>query len=148
MSTFQQLDTVENRDQRLLHAFNRSLALLKLPTKIQWPNNRIVFLEVKLKHLCKLLSSPKIWRFLPSLEIEMDLKGSVAVVGKCRKVAFVQVAAIKSSHANSRKEFKEGKGTDEVARVRIAMGSSGTVPASDIALTGHMFVTHSDGFVA
>ena len=44
-----------------------------------------------------------IWRFLPPLELELDLKGSVTVIGKS---ALVEVAEIKSSSAKSRK----GKG--------------------------------------
>ena len=50
-------------------------------------------------------NSGKIWSVLASLEVELDLKGNVAVVGK---VYFVNVSEIKSLASNS--NLRKGKG--------------------------------------
>jgi hypothetical protein len=54
VSRFQQLEAIENRDQRIVVAFNRSLALLTFPTT-KGQKNRIDPLKEKQGALCRLL---------------------------------------------------------------------------------------------
>jgi hypothetical protein len=81
-----------------------------------------------------------IWRFLPSFELELDLKGSVAVVGN---VALINVAEIKSSYASSRKGKNQIKSRALVLRWALQELRS----EMRVSLTGHIFVNNSDGSV-
>ena len=82
-----------------------------------------------------------IWRFLPSFELELDLKGSVAVVGD---VALIKVAEIKSSYASSRK----GKNQIKSRALVLRWALQELCPhISGVTLAGHIFVNNSDGSV-
>jgi hypothetical protein len=81
-----------------------------------------------------------IWRFLPSFELEMDVKGSVVVVGNA---AFIKVAEIKSSHANSRKAKHQIR--DSAIVLQWALQEL-RPNVSQVTLAGHIFVNSSDEF--
>ena len=193
VSRFQQLDAVNDRNQRILDAFTRPLALLQFPTK---QKNRIhpLAFKLKLKLLCKLLTLPildqkvkfllkcngpgimiaqyteskhipvmiphqnepsnvnqsgeiksqlkPIWRFLPPLELELDLKGSVTVIGKS---ALVEVAEIKSSSAKSRKGKGQLKSRAFVMRWALQQLC---LEISEVTLAGRVLINNSDVSVA
>ena len=190
ISNFQNSVAVQDRDQRILDAFKKSLKLLEFPAKEKRPKNLVDPLKRKLNQLCwfltlrniddqvstlvtsdgpgmmigqyiarkeRLLQGKQIqeeidqagaaerklgliWRFLPSLELEMDVKGAVVVVGN---VAFIKVAEIKSSYANSRK----GKNQIRDRAIVLQWALQKLRPnISQVTLAGHIFVNSSDDF--
>ena len=83
-----------------------------------------------------------IWRFLPPLELELDLKGSVTVIGKS---ALVEVAEIKSSSAKSRKGKGQLKSRAFVMRWALQQLC---LEISEVTLAGRVLINNSDVSVA